>query len=233
MSEYSEKHSVSRMIGSPPGYVGFEEGGQLTEVVRKRPYSVILFDEIEKAHPEVFNIFLQILDNGRLTDSKGRVVNFKNAIIIMTSNIGNDVIREHSKLGFVDTNSGKEEENQAFEEKIQSELRRHFKPEFINRIDEIITFHPLNEKDIAAIVQLQLDILKKRLEKQDIEIKVTPKARALLADKGYDPDFGARPLKRIIQREILDELAMKIIEGDLKPGEAVTIDADKDEIIFK
>jgi ATP-dependent Clp protease ATP-binding subunit ClpB len=232
MSEYGEKHSVARMIGAPPGYVGFEEGGQLTEVVRKRPYSVILFDEIEKAHPEVFNIFLQILDNGRLTDSKGRVVNFKNTIIIMTSNIGNDVIRQHSALGFADTTSKKKEEED-FEERIHAELRRHFKPEFINRLDEIITFHPLTEKEIAAIVKLQLDIVKKRLKKQDIAIEVTDKAEALLAKKGYDPDFGARPLKRLIQTDILDELAMRIIEGKAGPGKTITIDAERGKIVFK
>ncbi|MFA7171693.1 MAG: AAA family ATPase, partial [Candidatus Paceibacterota bacterium] len=232
MSEYAEKHSVSRMIGSPPGYIGFEEGGQLTEIVRKRPYSVILFDEIEKAHPEVFNIFLQILDNGRLTDSKGRVVNFKNTIIIMTSNIGNDVIREYSTLGFVDNNSTREKEEDIFEEKIQNELRRHFKPEFINRLDEIITFHPLTKEEIGRIVELQLDIVKKRLKKQDINIEVTPKAETLLAQKGYDPSFGARPLKRIIQSEILDELAMRIIEGKMKPGKVIVIDAEKEKIVF-
>jgi len=232
MSEYGEKHSVSRMIGSPPGYVGFEEGGQLTEIVRKRPYSVILFDEIEKAHPEVFNIFLQILDNGRLTDSKGRVVNFKNTIIVMTSNIGNDVIREYSTLGFVDKSAKTEKEEDLFDEKIQNELRRHFKPEFINRLDEIITFHPLTRDEIGQIVELQLDIVKKRLKKQDINIAITDNAKALLAKKGYDPDFGARPLKRIIQSEILDELAMRIIEGKTKPGKTITINAEKDKIVF-
>lgn len=234
MSEYGEKHSVSRMIGSPPGYVGFEEGGQLTEVVRKRPYSVILFDEIEKAHPEVFNIFLQILDNGRLTDSKGRVVNFKNTIIIMTSNIGNDVIRQHSALGFVDTAAqGKKKDEEEFEEMIYAELKRHFKPEFINRLDEIITFHPLSEKEIAAIVELQLSDVKKRLKRQDIDIEVTEKAKAFLAKKGYDPNFGARPLKRLIQSEILDELAMRIIEGKMVSGKTISIDAEKGKIIFK
>lgn len=233
MSEYSEKHSVARMIGSPPGYIGFEEGGQLTEIVRKRPYSVILFDEIEKAHPEVFNIFLQIMDNGRLTDSKGRVVNFKNTIIIMTSNIGNEVIREYSTLGFVDKNSKKKHEEEDFEEKIQSELRRYFKPEFINRLDEIITFHPLTQNEIGQIVEKQLDLITTRLESQGVAIKISEKAKALLAEKGYDPDFGARPLKRIIQNEILDELAMEIINGKIKSGKTVTVDAEKDKIVFK
>lgn len=232
MSEYGEKHSVARMIGSPPGYVGFEEGGQLTEIVRKRPYSVILFDEIEKAHPEVFNIFLQILDNGRLTDSKGRVVNFKNTIIIMTSNIGNEVIREYSTLGFVDESVRDKKRADDFEGRIQEQLRRYFKPEFINRIDDIITFHPLTQDEIGKIVDLQLDMMKKRLKKQDVEIEITPKAKALLAEKGYDPAYGARPLKRIIQNEILDELAMRIIEGKIKPHHPITIDAAKGSIVF-
>lgn len=233
MSEYSEKHSVARMIGSPPGYVGFEEGGQLTEVVRKRPYSVILFDEIEKAHPEVFNIFLQILDNGRLTDSKGRVVNFKNTIIIMTSNIGNEVIHEYSHLGFTAKNSRKKTPREDFDERIQEELKRHFKPEFINRLDAIITFHPLTEENIGRIVELQLAGMKRRLKKQGISITVTDKAEAFLAEKGYDPDFGARPLKRVIQNEILDELALEIIDGKVKPGNKVRIDAAKGKIVFE
>jgi len=234
MSEYTEKHSVSRMIGSPPGYVGFEEGGQLTEMIRKRPYSVVLFDEIEKAHPEVFNIFLQILDNGRLTDSKGRVVNFKNTIIIMTSNIGNEVIQKYSKLGFVDENSkSQEKEEEEFEEKIREELKRHFKPEFINRLDEIITFHPLTEKEIEKIVELQIELIKKRLEKQDIKIEVTAAAKAHLAKKGYDPSFGARPLKRVIQKEILDELAMEIISGKIKPGKTIKIDEKSNKLVLE
>ncbi|MDD3190457.1 MAG: ATP-dependent chaperone ClpB [Candidatus Pacebacteria bacterium] len=233
MSEYTEKHSVSRMIGSPPGYVGFEEGGQLTEMIRKRPYSVVLFDEIEKAHPEVFNIFLQLLDNGRLTDSKGRVVNFKNTIIIMTSNIGNEVIQKYSKLGFVDENSkSQEKEEEEFEEKIREELKRHFKPEFINRLDEIITFHPLTEKEIEKIVELQIELIKRRLEKQDIKIEVTAKAKAHLAKKGYDPMFGARPLKRVIQKEILDELAMEIISGKIKPGKTIKIEEKSSRLVL-
>lgn len=233
MSEYTEKHSISRMIGSPPGYVGFEEGGQLTEAVRRRPYSVILFDEIEKAHPEVFNIFLQILDNGRLTDSKGRVVNFKNTIIIMTSNIGNEVIQEYSTLGFIDEKSRtREKDEEEFDRRIKEELRRHFKPEFINRLDEIITFRPLREKEIERIVDLQIDLVKERLEKQDIHIEVSPAAKELLAKEGYEPNFGARPLKRVIQKEILDKLAMDIIEGKVAPGKTIKINVKKDEIFF-
>ncbi|MCK5084533.1 MAG: ATP-dependent chaperone ClpB [Candidatus Pacebacteria bacterium] len=233
MSEYMERHTVSRMIGSPPGYVGFEEGGQLTEIVRRRPYSVILFDEIEKAHPEIFNIFLQILDNGRLTDAKGRIVNFKNTIIIMTSNIGNDVIQEYSSLGFVNRNSKKTVKEKEFENKIKAELKNHFKPEFLNRIDEIVIFHSLSEAEIAQIVDLQLKIVAKRLLKQNIKIEVSEKAKKLIAKKGYEPLFGARPLKRVIQNEILDELALKIIEEKTKEGEITKIDADKNKIIFK
>ena len=233
MSEYMERHTVSRMIGSPPGYVGFEEGGQLTEIVRRRPYSVILFDEIEKAHPEIFNIFLQILDNGRLTDAKGRIVNFKNTIIIMTSNIGNDVIQEYSSLGFVNRNSKKTVKEKEFENKIKAELKNHFKPEFLNRIDEIVIFHSLSETEIAQIVDLQLKIVAKRLLKQNIKIEVSEKAKKLIAKKGYEPLFGARPLKRVIQNEILDELALKIIEEKTKEGEITKIDADKNKIIFK
>ncbi len=232
MSEYMERHSVARMIGSPPGYVGFEEGGQLTEIVRRKPYSVILFDEIEKAHPEVFNIFLQILDNGRLTDAKGRVVNFKNTIIIMTSNIGNDVIQEYSSLGFVNRNSKKTVKEKEFENKIKSELKNHFKPEFLNRIDEIVIFHSLSENEIAQIVNLQLKIVAKRLLKQNIKIEVSEKAKKLIAKKGYEPSFGARPLKRVIQNKILDELALKIIEGKITEDDIVEIDAEKDKIIF-
>lgn len=233
MSEYSEKHAVARMIGSPPGYIGFEEGGQLTEAVRKRPYTIILFDEIEKAHPEVFNIFLQILDNGRLTDSKGRVVNFKNTVIVMTSNIGNDVIQEYSTLGFTDKQKEKEIESENFEKRIKEELRRYFKPEFINRLDEIITFHPLTKKEIEKIVDLQLELMEKRLAKQNIKVVIDIEVRKLIAEKGYEPSFGARPLKRVIQNEILDPMALEIIETKVKPGDKIRIGTEKNKIVFK
>lgn len=233
MSEYMESHSVSKMIGSPPGYVGFEEGGQLTERVRRRPYSVILFDEIEKAHPEIFNIFLQILDNGRLTDSKGRIVNFKNTIIIMTSNIGNEMIQEYSSLGFVNRSDKKKNADKNFDEKIAGELRNHFKPEFLNRIDEIIIFHSLTEKEISEIVELQLSKVAERLMKSGIRISATEKAKKLLSKKGYDPMYGARPLKRVIQNEILDKLAMEIIEGKIREGGNANIDAEKETIVIK
>lgn len=233
MSEYMERHAVARMIGSPPGYVGFEEGGQLTEAVRRRPYSVILFDEIEKAHPEVFNIFLQILDNGRLTDAKGRAVNFKNTIIIMTSNIGNEVIQEYSSLGFVNRDSKKTVKEKEFDSKIKAELKNHFKPEFLNRIDEIVIFHSLSEKEILQIVDLQIKIVSDRLAKQNIKIQVTDKAKKLIAQKGYEPSFGARPLKRVIQTEILDKLALEIIEGKIGKDSVVKIDAEKGRIVVK
>lgn len=233
MSEYMERHAIAKMIGSPPGYVGFEEGGQFTELVRRRPYAVVLFDEIEKAHPEVFNIFLQIFDNGRLTDSKGRVVNFKNTIIIMTSNIGNEVIQEYSSLGFANRAGKKETKEKEFENRIKSELKNCFKPEFLNRIDEIVIFHSLGEKEIARIVDLQLDIVAKRLLRQNIIIKVSDKAKNLIAKKGYEPAYGARPLKRVIQNEVLDELALEIIEGKIKEGDTVKIDAEKNRIVFE
>jgi ATP-dependent Clp protease ATP-binding subunit ClpB len=233
MSEYMERHAVARMIGSPPGYVGFEEGGQLTEAVRKRPYSLILFDEIEKAHPEVFNIFLQILDNGRLTDTKGRVVNFKNTIIIMTSNIGNEVIQEYSSLGFVNRDNKKTVKEKEFENKIKAELKNHFKPEFLNRIDEVVIFHSLSEEEILQIVDLQIKIVSDRLAKQNIKIQVSDKAKKLIAQKGYEPSFGARPLKRVIQNEILDQLALEIIEGKIGKDSIVKIDAEKGRIAIK
>ena len=232
MSEYTERHSISRMIGSPPGYVGFEEGGQLTEAVRRKPYSVVLFDEIEKAHPEVFNIFLQILDNGRLTDSKGRVVNFKNTIIIMTSNIGNEVIQEYSSLGFANRRKKRVLKEKEFEDKIMSELKNHFKPEFLNRIDEVVIFHPLSNDEIKQIVDLQIKIVAERLAEKNIILKVSEEARDLIAKKGYDPSFGARPLKRVIQNEILDKLALEIIKRNVKKGEIVKISAEKDKIVF-
>jgi len=234
MSEYMEKHAVARMVGSPPGYVGYEEGGQLTEAVRRRPYSVILFDEIEKAHPEVFNILLQVLDNGRLTDAKGRVVNFKNTVIIMTSNIGNEVLRKVS-LGFL-AGGDKEPEQETSEEiklRVFEELKKHFKPEFLNRIDEIIVFHTLSKDDLAKIIDLQLALVSERLANKKIKIKVSPKAKKFLVEKGYDPTYGARPLKRVIQQMILDEIAKQIIAGKIQEGQKVEVDAPGDKIVIK
>jgi ATP-dependent Clp protease ATP-binding subunit ClpB len=221
MSEYMEKHTVSRLIGAPPGYVGYEEGGQLTERVRRRPYSVILFDEIEKAHHDVFNVLLQILEDGRLTDGQGRVVNFKNSIVIMTSNIGSQY--------FQDVKRSKED----IRELIEDEMKRHFRPEFLNRVDEIIVFNKLTERDIAKIVDLQLNELAGKLMARNIKIDVDKKAREKIAREGYDPDFGARPLRRLIQRELQDRLALELLNGAYKDGDriAVTVD-DKGEFKF-
>ncbi|MEK7193213.1 MAG: AAA family ATPase [Patescibacteria group bacterium] len=233
MSEYMERHATSRLVGSPPGYVGHEEGGQLTESVRHRPYSLILFDEIEKAHPEVFNLLLQILDNGRLTDSKGKVVNFKNSIIIMTSNVGSRYLRAMSSLGF--RASGKESttrETGDYREKVMTSLRENFRPEFLNRIDEITIFNPLHEQDIEKIVDIQIALIEKRLTEHRIKISVEPAAREHLAREGFDPEFGARPLRRLIQKVILDELADKIIRGELKDGGKVKVNFKANSLVF-
>ncbi len=221
MSEYMEKHSVARLIGAPPGYVGYEEGGQLTEAVRRRPYSVLLFDEIEKAHHDVFNIFLQILDEGRLTDAKGRTVDFKNTLIIMTSNIGTSYIGDTS-IPYEDRKRG-----------IEQELKMHFKPEFLNRVDEIIIFNPLSKENIKDIVKLQLNLTAKRLRERGITLELTKKAFDFLVDAGYDPAFGARPLKRAIQKHILNPLAMRLLEGDVSGDVTIKIDSDGESILFK
>ncbi|MEA3249411.1 MAG: AAA family ATPase [Patescibacteria group bacterium] len=230
MSEYGEKHTVSRMLGSPPGYIGHEEGGQLTELVRRRPYSVVLLDEIEKAHPDVWNTFLQILDEGHVTDSKGRKVNFKNTVIIMTSNIGSDMILESDKrlstIGFGDG----EDEGDSISGKILDLLKEHMKPEFLNRLDDVIVFGALTEEQIVQIADLQLARVAKRLAEQHIEIDVTDTAKKLLAKKGFDPAFGARPLKRVIQREVLDPIAMMIVEGKFPDGGKVIVDVRKNEL---
>ncbi|MFH1232748.1 MAG: AAA family ATPase [Patescibacteria group bacterium] len=233
MSEFMEKYSVARMIGAPPGYIGYEEGGQLTEKVRRRPYSIILFDEIEKAHPEVFNILLQILDDGQLTDSKGRMVNFKNTIIIMTSNLGNEVIKKYS-IGFSDGGdeiSADTMRDKEMKEKIDKILKDHFKLEFLNRIDEVIVFKSLDKEVLSKIVDLELEKVEKRLKNKEINLKIALKVKKMLAEKSFDTTFGARPLKRMIQTLILDELAMEMIEGKIKEGDKVLIDLDiKDKI---
>ncbi len=234
MSEYMEKHTVARLIGSPPGYVGYEEGGQLTEAVRRRPYSVVLFDEIEKAHPDIFNTLLQILDDGRLTDGKGKTVNFKNTVIIMTSNLGNTVIQEYSPLGFeAERKSEAEIGEKEMKDKIMEILRKSFKPEFLNRIDDIIIFHHLRQEQIKAIIDLQLGLVAKRLEQKRIKIEFTDQIKSLLTKQGFDPLYGARPLKRVIQSQILDQLALKLVEGEIKEGQKVLIDASGEEIKFK
>jgi ATP-dependent Clp protease ATP-binding subunit ClpA len=220
MSEYMEKFSVSRLIGAPPGYVGYEEGGQLTEAVRRRPYQVILLDEIEKAHPDVFNILLQVLDDGRLTDGQGRTVDFKNTVIIMTSNVGSNIISAVS---------GGSEDKAAYDamkRQVTEALRAQFRPEFLNRVDEIIVFHALTEEHLTRIVDLLLASLQKRLTEQDLGLELTPAARALIVREGTDPAYGARPLKRTIQRLVENPLARALLRGDFKPGDRIVGDAD-------
>ena len=219
MSEYMEKHSVARMIGAPPGYVGYEEGGQLTEAVRRRPYSVILFDEIEKAHPDVFNVLLQILDDGRLTDSQGRLVDFRNTVIIMTSNIGSSYIVE----------AGAQASDAAWErveQRVRDELRNHFRPEFLNRVDDVIVFRPLSRDDLLQIVDLQLRGLERALAARHLKLEVTPEARAWLAAQGYDPVYGARPLKRVIQRELQNVIALELLEGRFHEGDTIRVEQE-------
>jgi ATP-dependent Clp protease ATP-binding subunit ClpB len=217
MSEYMEKHAVARLIGAPPGYVGYEEGGQLTEAVRRRPYSVILFDEIEKAHPDVFNILLQLLDDGRLTDSQGRTVDFRNAVIIMTSNVGSQRILE------ADTTSGPAWDR--LEQEVLQALRGVFKPEFLNRVDDIIFFHALRRDDIRHIIDIQLASLVRRLEDRKLTIELSDGARDLIIEEGYDPVYGARPLKRTLQRRLLDPLALAVLDGRFREGDTVRVDA--------
>ncbi|MEK7110657.1 MAG: AAA family ATPase, partial [Patescibacteria group bacterium] len=219
-----ERHATARLIGSPPGYVGHEEGGQITETVRHRPYSVILFDEIEKAHPEVFNLLLQILDNGRLTDGKGKVVNFKNTIIIMTSNIGSQYIKATTEsFGFRMGDEKGGGEATEYKTKVLESLKGSFRPEFLNRVDEIIVFNPLGAEEIQRIVDLQVELIEKRLAEHRITIAIAPEARKHIAKEGFDAEFGARPLKRLMQKVILDALADKIIRGELKDGGKVKV----------
>jgi ATP-dependent Clp protease ATP-binding subunit ClpB len=226
MSEYQEKHTVSRMIGAPPGYVGYEEAGQLTEAVRRRPYAVVLLDEIEKAHPEVLNVLLQLLDDGRLTDGKGRTVDFRNTVIIMTSNLGSHLITEQA-MGEGGTI------NEGTRRQVSDALREHFRPEFLNRIDEIIFFHALDRAHLKQIVDIQLAGLVKRLEERKIHVQLTDKAKEILVQEGYDPKYGARPLKRTIQRQVLDPLAMRVLEGDFSEGDSVLVDGAPDgELAF-
>jgi len=223
MSEYMEKHSVARLIGAPPGYVGYEEGGYLTEAVRRRPYSVVLFDEIEKAHPEVFNVMLQILDDGRMTDGHGRTVDFKNTIVIMTSNVGSQWIQE----------LGGTSDRQELENRVTEALRASFKPEFLNRIDEIIIFQNLTVDQIEKIVDIQIERLRRRLADRNIELILSDSARKLIAENGFDPVYGARPLKRVIQQYIENPLSLQILEGKISDGCRISAEAEGDKIIFK
>ena len=232
MSEYAERHTVSRLFGSPPGYVGYDEGGQLTEKVRRRPFSVVLFDEIEKAHPDIFNSLLQVLEDGRLTDAQGRVVDFKNTVIIMTTNLGTRDISKGAGLGFANS-SDSQTSYERMRNKVTDELKSHFRPEFLNRIDEIVVFHQLTEKEIVQIVDLMIALLDERLKAKDMGIELKPSAKALLASRGYDPVMGARPLRRTIQREIEDVLSEKILFGELKAGEIIVVDTEGEGIDAK
>ena len=223
MSEYMEKHTVARLIGAPPGYVGYEEGGQLTEAVRRHPFSVILFDEIEKAHHDVFNVLLQVLDDGRLTDSQGRTVDFKNTVLIMTSNIGSPQILEAQQKGL------------AYEDVravVMGELRRHFRPEFLNRVDETVVFHPLEAEQLTKIVEIQLERLRARLAERRITLSVSKAALKHLGERGYDPVYGARPLKRLIQQELETPIARQLVKGELRDGDTVTVDLKNKGIVI-
>jgi ATP-dependent Clp protease ATP-binding subunit ClpB len=221
MSEYMEKHTVSRLIGAPPGYVGYDEGGQLTEAIRRRPYAVVLFDEIEKAHPDVFNVLLQVLEDGRLTDGKGRTVDFRNTVLIMTSNVASDLIQEMAR-----------HESKDMKDRLMDALRKTFRPEFLNRIDEIVTFKSLGPDEIYRIVDIQLRDLKKRLAERKITLDLTEEARKSLAERGYDPVFGARPLKRAIQRMVENPLAVEVLAGKFKEGDHVVVDTKDRETFF-
>ena len=232
MSEYMEKHSVSKLIGSPPGYVGFDEGGQLSEKVRRNPYSVVLFDEIEKAHPDVFNILLQVLDDGHITDSQGRKVDFKNTIIIMTSNAGAENIIAPKVMGFA-SGVDAEKNYQSMRARVMDEVNRMFKPEFLNRLDEIIVFRPLTKENIVSITDIMLNEVKRRLkEEKDIRLTISDAAKELLIEKGYDEKFGARPLRRTIQKYIEDSLADEILEGKIKSNYSVRVDRKGDELVI-
>jgi ATP-dependent Clp protease ATP-binding subunit ClpB len=221
MSEYQERHTVSRLVGAPPGYVGYEEGGQLTEAVRRKPYSVVLFDEVEKAHPEVFNTLLQVLDDGRLTDGHGRTVDFKNTVVIMTSNIGGQFILDPDITEI------------EMESRVSKLMQSTFKPEFLNRLDEVIIFHRLSLEHIKGIVDIQLDLLRKRLAERDIKLEITDAAKSYLAQQGYHPAYGARPLKRLIQKEIQDHVALGILKGDFRDGDTVRVDERNLELTFE
>jgi ATP-dependent Clp protease ATP-binding subunit ClpB len=227
MSEYMEKFSVQRLIGAPPGYVGYEEGGQLSEAVRRRPYSVVLFDEIEKAHHDVFNVLLQVLDDGRLTDGQGRTVDFKNTIVIMTSNLGSPIIQEYFEK------PESEKRKAEMEQAVMAELKRHFRPEFLNRVDDVIIFQTLDEDELSQIVKIQIARLEKRLAQQNLTLDVDDRAKKILAKEGYDPQFGARPLKRAIQEQLLNPLSMRLLEGEFKPGDKIKVTANDGELVFQ
>jgi ATP-dependent Clp protease ATP-binding subunit ClpB len=219
MSEYMERHAVARLIGAPPGYVGYEEGGQLTEAIRRRPYSVILLDEIEKAHQDVFNVLLQIMDDGRLTDGQGRTVDFKNAVLIMTSNVGSQFIAAEAV-------------EERARDQVEEALTQTFPPEFLNRVDDVVIFHRLSKEELARIVDLQVALLSARLREKGLEIEISGKARELLGNLGFDPTYGARPLKRVIQKQLVDKLALRLLEGEFSEGDTVAVDAEDGELTF-
>jgi ATP-dependent Clp protease ATP-binding subunit ClpC len=231
MSEFQEEHTVSRLIGAPPGYIGYDEGGQLTEAVRRRPYRVILLDEIEKAHPKVYNTLLQILDDGRLTDGHGRTVNFKNTVIIMTSNAGVEIIKREGRIGFATTKDETAAEKHKYEDmkkKVMTELQKQFRPEFLNRLDDIIVFHELTEEQLRKIVDLMVKELEARLAERKIDLKLTEKAKSWLAKEGYDPVYGARPLRRVIERYIENPLSSQLLRGEIKEDDVIKVDLGKD-----
>jgi ATP-dependent Clp protease ATP-binding subunit ClpC len=235
MSEYQEKHTVSRLIGSPPGYIGYDEGGQLTEAVRRRPYRVILLDEIEKANPEVFNSLLQVLDDGRMTDGHGRTVDFKNTVIIMTSNAGVELIKRESAIGFTprkDQTKAQKSNYEDMKEKVMIEVKKTFRPEFLNRLDEIIVFHELNEEQLRQVVDLLAKDLQKRLAERKLSVEITEKAKSWLAKEGYDPVYGARPLRRALEKYVENPLAVKVLGGEFKEGDTIVVDAGDDGLTF-
>jgi ATP-dependent Clp protease ATP-binding subunit ClpC len=227
MSEFHDRYTVSRLVGAPPGYVGYDEGGQLTEKVRRRPFSVVLFDEIEKAHPDVFNTLLQILEDGRLTDGQGRIVDFKNTVIILTTNLGTRDVAKAVSLGF-QASEDSESNYERMKQKVNDELKQHFRPEFLNRIDDTIVFHQLDEKQILKIVDLMINRIEGQLKNKDMGLELTDNSKKFLAKKGYDPVLGARPLRRTIQREIEDPLSEKILFNELRPGQIVVVDCEGD-----
>jgi ATP-dependent Clp protease ATP-binding subunit ClpC len=235
MSEFMERHSVSRLVGAPPGYVGYEEAGQLTEALRRRPYSIVVFDEVEKAHPEAHHMLLQIMEEGQLSDARGHKVDFRNAIIVMTSNVGAEMIKRQTSIGFTLKRDEEAEEHQAYEEmrkKLMVSLKRVFRPEFINRLDSVIVFRSLNKEDITNIVELELDKVAVRLEEHELELNATPAALELLAELGYDPEMGARPLRRVIQQKVEDKLSDAVLAGEFKDGDLIIVDVEDDDIIL-
>jgi len=233
MSEYMEKFTASRLIGSPPGYVGYEEGGQLSEAVRRRPYSVVLFDEIEKAHPDVMHLLLQILEDGKITDSLGRKIDFRNTIIIMTSNVGADILRRQTTMGFAATKPLGEHEFEAMRDRLLEEAKKVFKPEFINRLDDIIVFHQLTKADLMQIVELEVDKVLRRVKDKDVHIELDQSAKEFLIEKGYDPQYGARPMRRAVERYLEDPFAEELLRGNVKPGDVVHVSADGGKLVFK